>query len=178
MRLDPIATFIALLIVVLAGANVRLWQAPLKSSATETAEPGIGGRESRSVGAEPELTTPASNTLQQALARPLFAPDRRPKKPTPAVFARLTERKQPSIRPEPAPEPVVKFTLHGVGLWNGHRAALIATDPGQQAEWIRSGDIVAGWQLREISHDRVLLAKKAKSMLIKLYGDGDGPPPD
>lgn len=89
-----------------------------------------------------------------------------PPLPKPAVTARATARIKP-IPPTPPPQPV--FTLVSLAISRSDRVAIIQVsnlNPTPSVHEVSPGDQVAGWQVRSVTSDRVLLAKGKKTQIL------------
>ncbi|MHA3915832.1 hypothetical protein [Halovulum sp. GXIMD14793] len=100
--------------------------------------------------------------------RPLFEVTRRPVRPD----APPPEPKpEPVAVPEPEPEPKPVFpdvALMGVLMTGDTPRALLGL-PGQDANWMRQGQEMAGWTVTKIAADHVEFKNQEEVVLLDLY---------
>lgn len=103
--------------------------------------------------------------LSEALARPLFAPNRRLLATESAVessqkFQPIAEKSQSATLPE--------VIVYGVALTGRHAKALLSINDSVP-DWYREKDIIAGWTLTKIENNGVLLQSDTSELRIELY---------
>jgi general secretion pathway protein N len=89
---------------------------------------------------------------RETAARPLFSPTRRPPVPVEAA-------------PAPAPKPVL-LRLDGLIVARERKEAMITESGEGKRLRLREGDSVAGWTVRRIERDKVLLVSPAGEMTL------------
>jgi hypothetical protein len=107
----------------------------------------------------PPPENPPMSAFGEVVARPLFAPTRRPAPPKP---------KNTQIVSATVPEP---FDLVGVVLSPTARAALLRPRVKGKALRVTEGQLVSGWKVREIKSNQVILqpvGSTTDSEIIKL----------
>jgi hypothetical protein len=98
----------------------------------------------------------ALQDLKETLARPLFTSSRRPEPPV-AVAAEV-DPPPAATAPSADPAPQERLQLIGVMHHGAKRArALIRVENANSASWYDSGAEIAGWRLREIADDHVVV---------------------
>ena len=118
------------------------------------------------------------------LARPLFAPERRPMPPVEEVAPvpppeEPDREEMPPSEPEPLsdpePDPVREgLRLHGVMSGGSFDAALVSL-PGTPAWWQRRGTEIEGWHLDRIGSDRIELRRGADRLVVSLRDEAVEP---
>lgn len=103
--------------------------------------------------------------LSEALARPLFAPDRRPSA-TENAIGRAQELQPIAEKAKPDTLPVV--IVYGVALTSRHAKALLSINDSVP-DWYGEKDIIAGWTLTKIENSGVLLQSGTSELRIELY---------
>jgi general secretion pathway protein N len=89
---------------------------------------------------------------RETAARPLFSPTRRP----PAAV---------EATPAPAPKPV-SLRLDGLIVTRDRKEAMITESGEGKRLRLREGDTVAGWTVRRIERDKVLLTSPTDEMTL------------
>lgn len=110
----------------------------------------------------PKPPSQASGQISNvALAeRPLFHKDRRP----------FTGGVTPtSFSPEPTNASHIK--LKGVIRRGGTARAYVELIGGGEPVWLRTGETLAGWTLKQVSDDGVVLSDGARNISLKLHPD-------
>lgn len=110
-------------------------------------------------------TRPDTVDLSVALARPLFAPDRRPLTTSETFQASgpsqsIAETTQSDILPE--------VIVYGVALHGALSKALLSINDSVP-DWYEENDIIAGWTLTKIQTNGVLLQSDTSELRIELY---------
>jgi hypothetical protein len=151
---------VALASLVAAIGGAALWVVSTPIDVSPLSPPAAAG----GVKLAPEVTRAAGrpgagDTLRETVARPLFAPDRRP----PAA--------EPVAQAAPASAPPVAQTvdLRLVGTMRagaGWRALL--RDPAT-SDWVSVGGSIGGWRVAEIDAERVVLEGQGRRMELSLY---------
>lgn len=116
------------------------------------------------------LKPPADrDSYASIVERPLFRPDRKPEPPP---------DEEPAVAPAPGPElaldtldlNAVMITPTGVSAW--------VKNPAQpKLQRLRLGDELAGWSVREIRDDRILLERQGEEYALVLRDYSKAPPP-
>lgn len=108
----------------------------------------------------------------EVMARPLFAPTRRPNTPKPQA-KELVPESQPQLSepvkaspPKAIPEP--KVVLLGVLTGGARNSALVSLD-GSPPEWRRQGSKIAGWTLVQVEAKEIELREGDRALKIELY---------
>ena len=109
----------------------------------------------------------------ESFARPVFSPTRRPfvpqlEEPVPEVQSEPTQM----VTQEPVEVDVTQIVLKGVRLNLGERQALMLSAASPVAKWLSLGGEIEGFELVEISDDRVTLVSGQRKVNISLYGNG------
>lgn len=110
-------------------------------------------------------TRPETVDLSAVLARPLFAPDRRPlsteaTRETLSSLQPIAENTHPDILPE--------VIVYGVALTGSSTKALLSINDSAP-DWYGENDIIAGWTLTKIETNGVLLQSETSELRIELY---------
>jgi hypothetical protein len=165
----------ALRLILLTAVNAVLVLGVLRLLAMPvdvTPTPPGGGRQAAGAAA-PDGAAPDLSGLDrtQVLARPLFAPDRRPWQPPPAPEVVEVLAEEPEVVAEPPPD----LVLLGVAISEGRAAALIG-DLGGMAEpaWVSEGETVLGWTVGAVTGQAVTLTGDGREVALTLY-PGAGP---
>lgn len=105
-----------------------------------------------------------STTGEFVLAeRPLFHQSRRP-------YAG-NEMMETSFAPEPTN--TAHLQLKGVLKRGGTARAYVELIGGGEPVWLKTGETVAGWTLKQVSDDGVVLSDGARNISLKLYPQAD-----
>lgn len=139
----------------LAAVLLRQWIEPER----EFAIPHIASHEAiPGLPRVPAFHPPPRELLVEISGRPIFNPARQPIDPMPEN--------------EAAP-PAPQVTFIGTMSDAGQQVALVKTPGNPQSFTIKPGAILAGWQVSDISPQRILFSAKAASFEVKL----SQPPP-
>ncbi|GFE51960.1 hypothetical protein So717_37130 [Roseobacter cerasinus] len=103
--------------------------------------------------------------LSEALARPLFAPDRRQSATENTVES--PQEIQPIAENTPS-DTLPAVIVYGVALTGQHAKALLSINESVP-DWYREKDIIAGWTLTKIENNGVLLQSDTSELRIELY---------
>lgn len=145
----PLGAFgwrIALVVMAAAAAAVVLIASPAQFRGPEPATDRLADREAAEPTAEP---IPARNVNYPVIAeRPLFYPTRTPWKPPPP---------EPPPPPEVAPSALASYSLVGVVLSDGLRAALVRAQD-KKTTVLSEGQELEGWTLKSITENRLHFA--------------------
>jgi hypothetical protein len=102
----------------------------------------------------------------QVLARPLFAPDRRPWQPPPTL--RVVDVVDEAVEVVDTPPP--DLLLLGVAIAGGRASVLIGDmDGNTEPEWVAEGDTVLGWTVTAVSGQSVTLSGGGQEVSLSLY---------
>lgn len=108
----------------------------------------------------------------QALSRPLFAPDRRPwQEPMAPETFETFEEPEMTYEPEAAPP---ELSLVGIGIANGRASALLLDPMQGEPEWVAEGDSIARWTVRAVSDRSVTLEGDGGTVSLSLYPSDPG----
>ncbi|MBY5934930.1 hypothetical protein KUV51_18145 [Tateyamaria omphalii] len=113
-----------------------------------------------------EQASPIDDTdFSQVLARPLFAPNRRPVSAVETVERRdasqsIAETTQSDILPE--------VIVYGVAISGALSKAFLSID-ASAPDWYGENDIISGWTLKKIEDNGVLLQSGTVELRIELY---------
>ena len=127
-------------------AAVSFMQPPPRSSAPVAEAPRPPASAVLPAGAGP------LEQYRETAARPLFSPTRRP-----PVAVEAT--------PAPAPKPV-SLRLDGLIVTRDRKEAMITESGEGKRLRLREGDTVAGWTVRRIERDKVLLTSPSDEMIL------------
>ncbi|GGX44518.1 hypothetical protein GCM10007385_10580 [Tateyamaria omphalii] len=109
--------------------------------------------------------SPETVDLSDALARPLFAPDRRPQAaPDESETLSRSQTVAETVQSDILPEVIV----YGVAL-NGASSKALLSMNGSVPEWYGEKSIIAGWTLTKIETNGVLLQSETSELRIELY---------
>jgi hypothetical protein len=134
----------------------RDWPPPPPGSQPVGDVPAVPGGAARP---EPDplarLTPPEPREELAAVTdRPLFRPQRKPPEP---------EEQEPEAAPEPEEATdLAGFDLSAVVLTPGVTSAWVKTPGGMGLERLRLGDDLAGWAVKEIQADRLVLERQGE----------------
>lgn len=105
------------------------------------------------------------NKYKQALARPIFFKDRRPYKPPPP------KQPPPMKITKPQPPPVTKpdFRLMGIAIISETRRVFLLSPEHQDGVWVKEGEVIEGWRIRQITSNTVTVNKSGRSFDLFLY---------
>jgi hypothetical protein len=163
--LARLGLLVALNALVVLGV-VRLLATPVDVSPTLPA--GSRGGTAPGAGADPGALDLSGLDYNQVLARPLFAPDRRPwQEPESPEMVELAP--EPEIFDETAAP--AELQLIGIGIANGRASALIVDPAGGDPEWVAEGDSIADWTVGTISEQSVVLEGAGGAVSLNLYPD-------
>jgi hypothetical protein len=124
-------------------------------------------RQPESDGAErPDFSGLARN---QVVARPLFAPDRRPWLPPAPPPEPVTIEIEPDVEPAPDLELPPDFILLGIGIANGEARALLLDQNAADSVWVTEGESVGGWIVTAISDQSVTVEQDGRALSLTLY---------
>jgi len=123
----------------------------------------------------PEVAMPAvpkPPEWSEALARPLFSPERRPFVPQAVMPEAALPDVPGAVEAAPRPEPlsVVGVFIHGTG-----RRALLVSPSRPEGEWLRVGSKIAGWEVMRIERNSVALAQSGDALTLQLNVDNTPP---
>lgn len=158
-----------------AGAGVLTWYAlnmPIDITPvanTDAPRPVAGEIAAK---AAPSVPIEALPNFAETLARPLFAPQRRPDppvadKPPEKVPEQVAEAQPAEVAPSVAGLRLVGMMQTGP---SAHRAMIRAGEKGA-GSWMAVGDEIEGWRLSSIEKDRVRLEHDGQSAELRLYPD-------
>jgi hypothetical protein len=106
-----------------------------------------------------EFDPPSRDQLEEIAARPLFSPSRRP-------FVAAEEE------PPPAPPPSLPpVELIGVLMTEQQRAALVQAVGEGEANWVREGNAIQGWEVEKIESSSVQLRAGDRLEKVVLRAD-------
>jgi general secretion pathway protein N len=163
----PKLTYVLISVCTLLGAIIGLEVEHALSSgaaARETPAPArIAGNDPRPSAASFE--PPPLSTFGTIVARPLFAPSRRPPLPAEAAVPA-----PPSVRPEPG-----QLRLRGVAVAGGHRGALIERSTTGELLRVAENQSIDGWLVASITPRDVVLEQGGVRDRLQLRDDL-GPP--
>lgn len=137
----------ALAVVAVAGAAANWWLLTTPVEVTPTVEQSAAP----TAAAEPVTLLPVavSDDLPETVSRPVFSSTRRP--PKPVVAAEETV----AVAAAKAPE---NLELRGIMRHNPKRiSVLIRSSLNAPGSWVRVGEAVDGWIVREIHDDRAIV---------------------
>lgn len=113
-----------------------------------------------------QLPSPRPDVFYEAITtRPLFSPTRRPVQAVPDTVAApkpIVAAPTPTLSEQP------KIALGGVLGSTNERQALILFDD-RQAQWLRVGDDVDGWEIINISDKAVILSADARTFRLEMF---------
>lgn len=179
-RWSPL-TKLMLLVGVLAVPYL-LWTAPdsgAPTTATAVARPPAEVAAAAVVGVAPaeaarRRALPSLQAFAAVVERPLFAPTRRFQRP---VDAAAPEEPVPVAEEEAPPEPEApggperpELRFFGTVRQGGKVAALVTGEAGVGR--LRVGDEVGGWEVTEVTRDRLVLANGGEEMAFEIFGKG------
>lgn len=107
----------------------------------------------------PVFDPPPTEVLLEISERPLFNPKREPI--------------QPAIENKEVPPPAPQVAFIGTISQAGQQIAMVKTPSSPLAFSVRVGGTLEGWQVSDISQERILLAAKSATYEVKL---NQGPP--
>ena len=109
---------------------------------------------------------PPLQNFSEIIARPLFAPDRRPQRVSPG--GQETVAKAPTT-PIPGAPVSNQFQVMGIVISEDEKAALIKP-VGQKGEIlrVREGQLVSGWKITSITPEAVNILQDGRNEVIKL----------
>ena len=113
-------------------------------------------------------TSMGSTEWSEALARPLFSPDRRPFVP-PASESK-TEFQEEPLAVETAPA-AGQVGLIGVFIHDTGRRALLTSPSSPRGEWLALGSQLEGWKVVRIDTNSVALSSSSGSLTLQLDVD-------
>jgi hypothetical protein len=112
---------------------------------------------------EPE----AAPTWSEALARPIFSPDRRPFVPAPPE----PRQAEPETVETAEPPPDAGLAVKGIFLHDNVRRALVTSAASPGGEWLTVGAAVAGWTVSAIEATSVVLSAPPAALTLQLNVD-------
>ncbi|CCQ73357.1 hypothetical protein [Magnetospira sp. QH-2] len=101
----------------------------------------------------PELSPEARISVNEALARPLFRPSRRPSE----VALKQEQESRPAVR------------LMGILALPGKQLALMTGADGGKLQRLSLGDAIEGWQLIAVAERSVILRQKDRETRVRLH---------
>lgn len=113
------------------------------------------------------LNVPAITQYQEAIARPLFFPSRRPPQPEPPP--------PPPAAPPPPRKPDVEMQLIGVLITPRLTTAMIRVEGESKTSMLIKGDKIESWQLFEIKPNSVVLRQGDRSRELELLRNNAEP---
>ncbi len=172
--LQPLASAIAVTALVLT--NLYLFASPPDTSVILPSDQSVATTASK---AEiPETSDASKMLLIHAQTRPLFSPTRRP------WVAPPVEPVPVPVEPEPVEaQPVVavatqppQITLLGIDITPSGTKALTLKAGETDAVWMRAGELVDGWTVRQIKSTSIELENGSQSVTLELYPAPVAPP--
>lgn len=186
------AAVMAIVALALAGLLYLDWSSGNKDSGTVEAvrrpvkgldsnvEPSAAPKASSRPVAETTKGHPLAGlelaALSETTARPLFERTRRPyvppppPPPPPAPVAKAAPPPPPPAAPPP-PEPI-RLRLVGV-IASRDQTTAVVTRQGGQTVRVEIGDIVDGWEVRDIKATEIILARDGRNVSIQLFRRGN-----
>lgn len=163
-----VTTLLGVVCLLLAGQLYREWRLtdPPPTSEMSSVPPGA------SLPASPAtlIPIPSWETLSDMIARPLFAPTRRP--PPPAQPQPAAPAPSPTAQAQPAGPPPLNVTLVGTILSFGKQIALMRRHSDGKILQLSVGDTVSDWTVSMIADDRALLRWHGNTQeLVLKYGN-------
>lgn len=167
-RLLPLVLLNALLVF----AVWRLAAAPVDIAPIPPERRALSGTAGR-LPSEAALPRLADLERNQAITRPLFAPDRRAWQEPDAAPA-APEPVAPTLDAGPEEEP--DFLLVGVAIGGGSgRALILDAANGGEPEWVGEGEALGDWVVAEVSPQSVRLERDGEAISLDLYPGGAQP---
>ena len=171
-----------ILIVAAAGLGALVWLQHTSDDTIGTSEPPVADgpgqlgaqaaldtrsanvdAESKQAG-EPQLRNPLfyvrRESLKETVARPLFAPDRRPPR-----------KPKPVVKRQPPPKPRIKknyFRLLGVVRGEQGTIALLSDKRDGRYFRVGPGDYIDGWSIIRVDAEQVTMSHKSKTVTLSL----------
>lgn len=96
--------------------------------------------------------------LPETTRRPLFYADRRMPKP----------EEKPTLPPAAAQGPPDLLRLVGIASIGGNSKVLLRNG-NESGKWMSIGEEFRGWQLKQVSHDSVIMQARGRVAELKLY---------
>lgn len=160
MRWWPPLLHLSVLVVLVMLAALRL-DGLREGAGMPVAEAAGAGTEGQAAGAEvaPVLPAPAPVDLAALAARPLFVAGRQ------GAVATPTAAERPGAAPMPERLRMVGYLDDG-----SKPRAILSAGEGQPEASVRVGDAFAGYEVRAVGRDSVVLGTLDKEITIKLYG--------
>ncbi len=154
---------------------------PVRAAEDVGTGPGLAATAATAPTAEParRRALPSLQTFAAVVERPLFAPTRRFVRPVDAPEPEPVAEAGEEVLPEPAAagpgRPDLRF--FGTVRQGGKVAALVTGDAG--VERLKVGDDVEGWQVTEVTRDRLVLVREGEELAYEIFGkaaatDDDG----
>ncbi len=169
---------VSIALVALIGAlGAGIWYLTgLAVDTSPTSAPRPNAATERPANDDQASLAPAQRTvaeLPESARRPLFFADRRPPSDRPKAGPAETQ----GAKPAPPLYPSSQFQL--IGVLSGRSVAaqaLIRTTTDGQGTWVRVGENIRGWKIREISADNAVLETGGQRAELRL-DPGGAPPP-
>jgi type II secretory pathway component PulC len=121
-----------------------------------------------------ELNATANGaTTGVILARPLFAPNRKPYVAQ-EVVAEVAEPPPPLEEQAPEPVPITDpstMSLKGIFVSGNTRSGFIVSPDIPEGKWYSEGTVVLGWKIGRFQDDNVILTQGSESFTLKQYVD-------
>ncbi len=162
---------LALSLAVVLVWQWRDWPPPPPGAAQADAAPPDGKASGQTEENPLDLLTPLGEKDEYAevTERPLFLPDRRPPTEEPP-------EKEPAPEPEQASD-LARMDLNAVLITPAESSAWVRDPSKQELVRLRLGDDLAGWSVKEILADRLLVERQGETDTLILRDYKNMPPP-
>jgi hypothetical protein len=158
------------MVVGLGYTNWALWTTPVDTSPIAAGGVSAPTLATADYDAEALAPLPPLGDLSETTARPVFMASRRPSEPKAETASEVE-----AVAAGPIAPPEHLQLMGVVRLGKGREKALIRSSADVPGHWIPVGEMIDGWQIREIAVDKAVIETKGQRYELRMaYAGASG----